>query len=531
MGSYRSDTGKGSNLIASRPHIFAPRANMNIPSTGHHHLQQNSNLSAASDISLKNDEFSELMLPHPTSHPVTSYGPTINDLESIDTSDLIKPEKETCGNMLSNSAESIILKKDMIDGQLGFSTNLSSDEIISKFADCILELDDTDNTYSLRGYVPQQQQQQQHQQQPHHPHEQQSQPLLPHSQPQTTSLQGSSMEGMVPTTGHTESHAQEQMGLPDTQDSKHFPSTMTSAASVNPSNQINNNINNSNNIMPHHETHTVGMAPNQFYNTNNPMGFNPYAHSATGDYPVPPSCGADGGALNNGVQPQPLFVNTINTVGTRLSTSDSGLYSPKNIFAHGKMYSPKPVVLGSSASMSSTQSTRRVSLEPCDIFRSIIESNVPIVPDTTTMPVPPVLPAIPEDSNEKENVNTSVALSEAKKEENIAASSTTTTATSSDDVKTETTAGESAPQPAVLPRLPRLRNWREAIKRHCSPVTHSVSSQDLDASLQKVIREPSYKDLIEKVGDILQPKMISPGKWSLHIDFTHLCFLGQNSLF
>ncbi|XP_057292122.1 golgin subfamily A member 4-like [Hydractinia symbiolongicarpus] len=335
----------------------------------------------------KNEEFSGLVSPSTDADHVL-FANRYHDLDAIDASDLLKTEKHSDELIATSFKDQTHLHDSAI---VGISRCLSSEEIISKVADCILELDEHDNTFTLRQYIPVQ---------------------------STTS--GNRQQDNI------------------------LPSVVTSSLSCSES--------------------CSNLTVSQVFH-HGANEFNKYSHDA-------PVFEEAKYADNHGKQPapvvdqhvtEPLFVNT---VSARLSSSEEKLYSPKHISDGEKLYSPR-----TSVSSDDGKRYRKVNLEPCDMLRTLINSDLSVVP--------PQVPIQETKKNETNETQQSVIASPVR------------TRNSSAVVKTDK-------KPAAVKTL---QTWREAVKSQCSVISMNDYQRNVDSILASVLKPKKYEDILKEAGD------------------------------
>ena len=458
---------------------------------------QIANITVNTNLPLQNDEFSDLISPcKPCS---STFAHSYHDLDLIDTSDLIKTNSQDGNGLLSTSTGSLALKEEanVMNRCTSTSRRLSSDEDIIS---CILEMDNNDSSYPLREFVPTQSN---------------SDPAFKSTFVSSIStslsqvIENVKSAGNVNNTGflsdvpvsiiatsNDKSYSNsniEQMtpGLQSSIFNADRPNPVTCDNSDAQERIIRNvtstgiicssqSIDMSQNTgsldlslveQPLSRHHSQESLPS-YYSTSQSM----YPHDSVFDTTsathfmnmVAQSMSNQGNSTIENFQP--LFVNT---VPTRLSSSDGKLYSPKHISAGEKLYSPR----NSSSSASRSKQQRKVDLEPCGIVRSIISSDVPVIPE------PPPVPVVKVVKEEKPEIPKVVSVPTSKQETPLK-SKPTHFLSKYDNIK--------------LPS--RLRTWKQALDQRCTTVPkREINEKSLDEILKPFHLTDKYSDLVEKV--------------------------------
>ena len=472
-------------------------SNKNIALSSSSSSSQIANITVTTNLPLQNDEFSDLISPcKPCS---STFAHSYHDLDLIDTSDLIKTNSQDGNELLSSSTGSLALKEEvnLMNAATSTSRRLSSDEDIIS---CILEMDNNDSSYPLREFAPSQSNSDptfkstfvssistslsqviENVKSAGHINNTGFLPDVPVSIIATsndTSYSNSNIEQMTPGLQPSIVNAERPNSVTsdNSETQERIIRNVTSTGSICSSQSIDMSQNRGSldlslveqPLSRHHSQESLSA----YYSTSQSM----YAHDSMLDVTsathfmnmVAQSMSNQGNSTIENYQP--LFVST---VATRLSSSDEKLYSPKHISAGEKLYSPR----NSSSSASGSKQQRKVDLEPCGIIRSIINSDVPVVPE------PPPLPVVKGVKEEKPEMPKVVSVPTSKQETPIK-SKPTHFLSKYDNIK--------------LPS--RLRTWKQALDQRCTAVPkREINEKSLDEILKPFHLTDKYSDLVEKV--------------------------------
>ena len=471
--------------------------NKNIALSSSSSSSQFADISVNTNLPLQNDEFSDLISPcKPCS---STFAHSYHDLDLIDTSDLIKTNSQDGNELLSSSTGSLALKEEvnLMNPSTSTSRRLSSDEDIIS---CILEMDNNDSSYPLREFVPTQSN---------------SDPTFKSTFVSSISTSLSQVIENVKSAGQINNTG----FLPDvpvsiiaTSNDKSYsnsnieqmtPGLQPSVVNTNRSNPVTCENSNTQESIIRNVTSTGSICSSQSVDMSQnresldlslveqPLSRHPSQESIPGYYSTSQSMYQHDSAFdttsaahfmnmvaqsmsnqaNSTIENyQPLFVNT---VATRLSSSDEKLYSPKHISAGEKLYSPR----NSSSSTSGSKQQRKVDLEPCNIAGSIISSDIPVVPE------PPPVPIVKEVKEEKPEIPKVVSVPISKQEASM---------------KNKPTHFLSKYDNIKLPS--RLRTWKQALDQRCTTVPkREINEKSLDEILKPFHLTDKYSDLVEKV--------------------------------
>jgi len=451
-------------FVSNRPHksneVGHEYSRINLTDDFHHRDSHH-----LSDVHHR-DVFNDLISPTNRAANSATYTHEYHDLDLIDTSDLLKTMHINNENseFLSTPGGSITLKKEVELINAETETRLSSDDIISKVADCILEMDGNHSSYTLREYIPVE--------------SSSNQPF--HITSSLASSIATTISAAIHDTSRTEENNMADIHqaitghqhfnrTPNILQSNEYLSNLFKDASLKDNAHTSNQSSNLQMSYVNSQTLPTGVMNSQssmnlpiqpcYTDTKQSLYDNDsvFTNSTCSDYMSESSHMSQS---SSGEYKQPLHVNT--STHSRLSSSEERLYSPKHMHHGEKLYSP--------VISSSTREKRKVNLEPCDIVRSLINSDLSVVPVLSKV--------LPKDK----------------------AIATTISDPASDNNTAPVTASESFLDKYDRSKLPpRMRSWKQALDERCSQIPpKELEEKNIDDILKAFTFTVAYTTLVTK---------------------------------